>query len=136
MARDKRPLLADLRDELGGLSAELAEMLRCHVELARLEIASDLGNVRRLAVALSIAGVMALTALPLLAVALAWWVKDALGLGFPGWLAVFAAALLATAAAVGYLARRRFRARLCALEETLEELREDVQWLREWMGNP
>ena len=134
MVRDKRPLLADVRDELGGLSAELAEMVRCHGELARLEIMSDLGQLRRLAVAMAVAGVMALVALPLAAVALAWWLKGSLGLGFPGWLAVLSAGLLTAAAVAGYFAWRRFRHRFCGLEETLEEIREDLTWLSEWTG--
>ena len=68
MARDKKPpLLAGVRKELGGLSAELAEMVRCHTELARLEIMADVRNLQHLAIAMAISGVLALTCLPLAA---------------------------------------------------------------------
>jgi len=132
MSRPKRPLLAGIRDEVAGLSSELGEIVRCHWELARLEAASDLREVRRLAVVVSAAGVAALTGLPLVAAALAWWLRDSGGLGFGAWLALFGSALLLAGAATGYLAWQRFRRRYCGLEETLEELREDAEWLREW----
>ena len=134
MARDKRPLLAGIRNELDGLSSELAEMVRSHWELARLEITADVRQLRRLAVAMAVAAVMALVALPLLAVALAWWIEGSLGLGFGGWLAVLGVGLLTVAAAIAYFAWRRFRGRFCGLEETLEEIREDLAWLGEWTG--
>jgi hypothetical protein len=40
--------------------------------------------------------------------------------------------LLTAAALVGWLAWRRFRRQFTGLEETLEELREDLVWLQEW----
>ena len=42
--------------------------------------------------------------------------------------------LLVAAALVAWLAWRRFRRRFVGLEETLEELREDLVWLQEWGG--
>ncbi len=135
MPRNKPPLLSGIRSELDGLSAELAEMTRCHWELARLELASDMRELRRLALGMTVAAALALAALPMAAVALAWWVRGSLGLGFGGWLAVFAALLLAGAATVAHFAWHRFRRRFCGLEETLEELREDLLWVGEWTGS-
>ena len=51
-----------------------------------------------------------------------------------GWLLIFAGGLLILAVAGGYLAWRRFRRRFIGLRETLEELREDLLWLREEGG--
>jgi len=133
MPKDKPPLFAGLRQELGGLSGELARWLKAHWELARLEIEADLSEARRLAVALVAAGVLGLAALPLLATALAWQLDGCAGLGFSGWLALFGVVLLLSAAVGGVLAWRRFRRRYSGLEETLEELREDLVWLGEWI---
>jgi len=134
MPEDKPPLFAGLRQELGGLSHEVARWLQAHWELARLEIEADLSEARRLAVAIVAAGVLGLAALPLLAAALAWRLRGCAGLGFGTWLALFGVALLLLAAVGGVLAWRRFRRRYSGLEETLEELREDLVWLGEWMG--
>ncbi len=48
-----------------------------------------------------------------------------------GWLLIFGAGLLLSAVASALLAWRRFCRRLVGLQETLEELREDLIWLRE-----
>jgi hypothetical protein len=126
-----RPLLADIRAELGVLGGELREMASLRWELAKLELAADYRSAQRLAVAWLAAAVLALTALPLLAVcaadALDGWCDIARG----GWLLIFAGGLMALAIAVGALAWRRFRRRFVGLQETLEELREDLVWLRE-----
>jgi len=134
MPEDKPSLFAGLRHELGGLSGEVARWFKAHWELARLEIEADLSEVRRLAVALVAAGVLGLAALPLLATALAWRLRGWAGLGFGAWLALFGVGLLLVAFVGGVLAWRRFRRRFSGLEETLEELREDLVWLGEWMG--
>lgn len=133
MPDDKPPLFAGLRHELGGLSREAARWLMAHWELARLELEADLGEARRLAVALVAAGILGLAALPLLATALAWRLKGCVGLGFGAWLALFGVGLLLAAFVGGRLAWRRFRRRYSGLEETLEELREDLVWLGEWI---
>ena len=48
-------------------------------------------------------------------------------------LLVAGAMLLLLAPLVGWLAWRRFRRRFLGLEQTIEELREDAAWLREWL---
>jgi hypothetical protein len=129
--RADRPLLADLHAELGSLGGELREMAAARWELARLELQSDLLAARRLAVAWLAAAVMALTALPLVAVALAEAMDGCGHIPRGGWLLIFAGGLLILAMAGGYFAWRRFRRRFIGLQETLEELREDLVWLRE-----
>jgi len=78
-----------------------------------------------------VAVIMGLTALPLLAVSLAETLDGCGHIARRDWLWIFGAGLLILALGSGYLAWRRFRRRFVGLEETLEELREDIVWLRE-----
>ncbi len=132
MTDRKRPLLSGLRDELGSVAGDVAESLKLRLELAQLELADDYRSGKRLAIVVLAALVLLLTSLPLFVVSLA----DALD-GFgqisrAGWLVIFAALLILTAASGAFFAWRRFRRNLVGLQETIEELREDLLWLREW----
>ena len=53
-----------------------------------------------------------------------------LGIAGAGWLAIFGFGLLATGSATGWFAWRRFRRRFIGLQQTREELREDLAWLK------
>jgi uncharacterized membrane protein YqjE len=125
-----RPLLADIKDDLGRMAADAREMLALRWELARLELRADGRAARRLAIVLGVAVVLVLTALPLLVLAAAEW----LGLSTAGWLCLIGVALIAIAAIVAYVAWRGFRRRFTGMAHSLEELREDLVWLREWTG--
>jgi hypothetical protein len=127
----ERPLLADIRSELGALGGELRGMASERWELARLELQADLRSFKRLAIAWLAAALMVLTSLPLLAVCLAEAMDGCGQIARGGWLLIFAGGLLLLALGGGYLAWRRFRRRFVGLQETLEELREDLVWLRE-----
>ena len=127
----ERPLLADLRAELGALGGELREMAAARWELARLELEADLLSAKRLAIAWLAAAVMAIAALPLVAVCLAEALDGCGHIARGGWLLIFAGGLLILALAGSHLAWRRFRRRFVGLQETLEELREDLVWLQE-----
>jgi hypothetical protein len=129
-----RPLLEGLSDEVRALGSELRESLVLRWRLALLELRADYHSTVRLAIGASAAGVMALSALPLLLVWLAGRLDQWLGVSRDGWLLIFGLALLAAGVASGYLAWRRFRRRFLGLEQTLEELREDAAWLRQWAG--
>lgn len=126
-----RPLLADLREEFGALGHELREMAAARWELARLELQADLRSVRRLAIAWLAAIVLGLTSLPLAMLCLAEALDGCGGIARGQWLLGFAAGLPIAAVVGGYLAWRRFRRRFVGLQETLEELREDLLWLQE-----
>ncbi len=129
-----RSLFSDFRAQLGALGADLREMAALRWQLARLELQSDLRELVLLAIVWLAAVVMILTALPLGAVLLAD-VLDGIGhIGRAGWLAIFAGGLAITAILGAYLAWRRFCRRFAGLRETLEELREDLLWLREARG--
>jgi hypothetical protein len=131
MKTTERPLLADLRAELGAMGGELREMASARWELARLELQADLLSVKRLAIAWLAAAVMALAALPLLAVCAAEALDGCGNIPRGGWLLIFADGLLMLALGGSYFAWRRFRRRFVGLQETLEELREDLVWLQE-----
>lgn len=127
----ERPLLADIRAELGAFSGELREMAAARWELARLELAADLLSAKRLILIWGAAAVMALTALPLLAVGLAEALDGCGNVARGQWLLIIAGGLLILAFDGSHFAWRRFRRRFVGLRETLEELREDMIWLKE-----
>jgi uncharacterized membrane protein YqjE len=133
MSSPNRPLLADLKAELRGLKADVSEMLQSHWELARLEIQADLVHLKRLAFVWGAAAVMALTSLPLLATCVAETLDGWQGIARRGWLLIFGLSLLCTAVIGGYGAWFWFRRRFVGLEQTLEELREDLEWMKERM---
>ena len=122
-----------LKGEIAGLAAEVREMLALRAELARQELAADAANLRRLAVAAGVAAATVLAALPLPAVAAAWQLAGCWRLSFSGWLLVIGLVLLTSAGLLAWLAWRRFRRELVALAGTLEECREDLAWLQEWI---
>jgi hypothetical protein len=99
-----------------------------------MELESDAAAVKRLAIGVSAAAVMGLTALPLLATSGADLLERLSGVSRTVWLAGIGAALLVAAVGLGWSACRRFRRHVVALNETLEELREDLVWLEEWSG--
>ena len=131
MSNAERPMLAGLRAELSQLSGDVQEMIALRWQLASLELHAALGQLKALVIALGIAAVLGLTSLPLVAVSAAQVLDGALGLSQAGWLLVFALVLLVLALLVGLLAWRTFRRRFVGLEETLEELHEDLRWVRE-----
>jgi uncharacterized membrane protein YqjE len=131
MSSPDRPLLADLRAELGSLAADLQEMLQLRWELARLEIQADLNHLKRLAFIWGMAGVMAMTSLPLLATCLAETLDGWQGIARRGWLLIFGLTLLGTAFICVYCGWLWFRRRFFGLQETIDELREDLQWIKE-----
>ncbi len=133
MSSPDRPLLADLKAELRGLTADMSEMLQLRWELARLEIQADLGHLKRLAFIWGVAAVMALTALPLLATCVADALDGWQGIARRGWLLIFGLALLCTAVICACFGRVWFRRRFVGLQQTLEELREDLEWVKEGM---
>lgn len=132
MADPERPSLAGWRAELAQLSADAQEMITLRWQLARLEFTAGLDQLKRLAKALAIALVLGMTAPPLVAVCVAQLFDGRLGLPWTAWLLLFAATLLGLGSLIAWLAWRGFRRRFGGLEESLEELREDLLWLREW----
>jgi hypothetical protein len=130
----ERPLLADVRREIGGLIAEVRAMVALRGQLAGVELRGTIGAIRQLLIRLVVVAAVTVVAVSVLAVAaaegLAWW----LDLDRLACLAVCGGVLLVIAAGGGYLAWRGFRSRFCGMEQSLEELREDLLWLKQWAG--
>jgi uncharacterized membrane protein YqjE len=122
--------------QLGRLAADVREMLALRWKLARLELREAVGSMRRLAVALAVAAVLTTAGLSSLLVACAESLDRHLGMSREAWLTVFGLGLLGLGILLGSLAWWTFRRRFTALEETLEEIREDLVWLSEWTGQP
>ena len=115
-------------------AADVRQLFVLRWQLARVEFQLSARTLRRLAVALAAAGVMALVSLPLWLVLLAEELDGRLGISRAGWLVILALALTVGASAIALLAWRGFRRRFAGLAETLEECREDLVWLQEWLG--
>jgi hypothetical protein len=136
MSQAKQSLFSSLKEEAVSLADDVRQMLLLHWQLARLEVLGDLKAVKRLAVMLAVACVLLLTALPLFAVSIAVDLDGRLQIATAGWLLIFGGALLLLGLIVAAVAWSRFRSRFTGLEQTLEELREDVVWLRRTLGTP
>ncbi len=134
MTQSNQPLFEPLRKEVRRLGGDLYDLARTRLKLARLEAAEAIRSLRGLAVVLAIAGVLVLTALPVLVVALADGLHHTLGIARWGWLCIFGGGLLLGGVVLGWTRWRRFQREFVGLEETLEEFHEDVVWIREWLG--
>jgi hypothetical protein len=127
---------AEVGRQLGRLLADVREMLALRWKLARLELCEALGSMRRLAVALAVAAALTTAGLSALVVAWAESLDRHLGMSREAWLTAFGLGLLGLGILLGALAWWTFRRRFTALEETFEEIREDLIWLSEWIGRP
>ena len=135
MADPDRPLLADATDEITQLGSDLLQIADLRWKLARLELEAAVSSVKRLVILAVVAATMVLTALPILVVGAVHFLPDDL----PDWaqagsLLTVGLLLLLAAIFVSWWARRRFLREFVGLEESLEELREDLVWLQEWSG--
>jgi uncharacterized membrane protein YqjE len=130
MASILRDFLSKVSDDLQGAVRDVREMLAARWALGRLEFDVALAQLKRLAMVLSIAAVLVLTALPVLIVALASSFRHSTPI-----LWSTGGVFLALGIIAGLLAWRRFRREFAPLEDSLAELHEDVTWLREWTGD-
>ncbi len=128
--------LAEVGRQLGQLAADAREMLALRWKLARLELRDAVESMRRLAVALAVAAVFIMTGLSSLVVACAESLDRHLGMSREAWLTAFGLGLLGLGILLGFLAWWTFRRRFTAMQESLEEIREDLVWLSEWTGQP
>ena len=135
MAESARSVFADLRDEFRGLSSEFKESLDLRRRLAMLELESDLKQGILLAILVVVALVVVLVGFSVLAVAGGLWLDAAYPIAPISWLGVLGLAMITLAAVVVWGGWKRFLRKFTGLEQTLEELREDMSWLEEWMGS-
>ncbi len=116
-------------------AGHLAQMIQLRRELAALELQHDRALVRRVLLVGGAAALLVVCGLTLLLTAAALCLAQATNAQPTVWLFILGAVLaLPGAVAIG-LSVRRVRAEFCGLRNTLAELREDLEWLREW-GQP
>ncbi len=130
---ETEPPLAELRTAADAVGSELRELVDLRLQLARLEIESDARAIKRLAAIVSAAAVLILTAMPLAASCAAEWLDGRLGIGRAGWLLWMALILLGSGGALGGVVWRRLRRGFTLLDQTRQELREDLVWMGEWL---
>ncbi len=135
MAESARSVFANLRDEFRGLSSELKESLDLRRRLAMLELESDLKQGVFLAILVATALVVVLVGFSVLAVAGGLWLDAVYPIDPVSWLGVLGVAMITLAAVVVWGGWKRFLRKFTGLEQTLEELREDMSWLEEWIGS-
>jgi Putative Actinobacterial Holin-X, holin superfamily III len=121
-----------LGDLFGDLSQELTDLVRTQTELAKTEIRTQTDRAKRVAGAFGTAAVAGYMALIMLSFAAAWGLSEIVpeGVAF-----LIVGGLYAAGAGVLYL-RGRARARELSLvpQDTVESLKEDVQWARQKMS--
>jgi uncharacterized membrane protein YqjE len=117
--------------------SNLTEMIQARRELAELEWKADVSSSKRLALAAGVGAVIALTSLPLFAGTLAQvlhtcWPFQIANVNL--WHPTMAAVLLLAGTGLAWVGYRRFRREFIGFRQSLEEVREDIEWLREWTG--
>ena len=131
---ERRPLQAQRLDDrtlqelLSDMTSQTGTLLRQEVELAKLETKEQLGRAAKAGVLFSAAGVSGLLALVLLSFAAAWGLAAVM----PEGLAFLLVGLVYAVVAAVLLGRGRTRAAEIDLppRQTVETLKEDVQWAR------
>lgn len=131
MPNDHEPLFAGVKTEAARLKSDIAALAQLRWQLARLEATAAARSLRRLAGVLMAAALAAVVTLPLVFVALADVLDGRLGVPRWGWLLAMGLGSLLTAALAAWTRWRRFRQEFVGFEQTIEELHEDVVWLRE-----
>jgi Putative Actinobacterial Holin-X, holin superfamily III len=121
-----------LGELFGDLSQEFADLVRTQTELARSEMRAQADKAKRVAGAFGAAAITGYMALVMLSFAAAWGLSEIVpeGIAF-----LIVGGLYAVAAAVLYV-RGRDRAKDMSLvpQDTVESLKEDVQWARQKMS--
>jgi uncharacterized membrane protein YqjE len=118
-----------LGELFGELSSEFSELLRTQVELAKVEVRNEARKAAGTAGMFGAAAVAGHTALLLLSFALAWALENVMdaGLAF-----LIVGVLYAICAAVLFsLGRARAATMKVVPEQTVESVKEDVQWARQ-----
>ena len=134
MADADRPLLGELRKELSGITDELGQLTTLRLQLAEIELRESVQTTKRFAVWAVVALVLLLTSLPVCVVALAAWLDQVTPMSGLFWNGILGLLLAMAAATVFWFSWRRFRRDFRGMEQSIEELREDIEWVQEWTG--
>ena len=123
-----------LRENLDALSREVRESVVLRCRLAMLELKANLTKLSILAVLFAFALVGFMTGVAVLAVWIAELLDECAPLYAKLWTMIVGLTALVVSLVVAWCAWRYLRRRWVGLEQTLEELREDIAWFKEWAG--
>ena len=117
-----------LGELVSAATRDLGQLVRQEIELAKTETKQELRSASRLGAVFGAAGVLALVAVFLFAWAIAWALSEFMPTGL-----AFLLVGLGVAAAAAYaasLGRQKLKEFNAVPEETVETIKEDVQWLK------
>ncbi len=126
--------LESLQQTLRQAGADGMAYVQARWRLLQLELYEARAELVRLAVFASTALVLAVAGIVVLAVVLADLLAERTGMDRELLLAIEGGLLLAAGACAGWLGWRRCRREFRPLEQSLEELEEDLHWLRQHLG--
>ena len=113
---------------LGEVTSDLSKLMRQEVELAKVELKEEATKAGKASGLLGGAGAVGYLVLVFLSLALMFALDNAMGIG---WAALLTAVLLGIVAAVLFVVgRNRFKQVNPKPEQTVETLKEDVQWAK------
>jgi len=127
---DYRPDVTDqsVGDLLGRVTSDLSTLMRQEVELAKVEIKEEATKAGKASGTLVGAGLVGFLVLVFLSLAVMFGLDQVMPIG---WAAVITAVLLAIVAAVLFVVGRRQLQQVNPKpEQTVETLKEDVQWAK------
>lgn len=130
------PLLGELREELSAMTGELAQLVNLRWRLAEIELRESAQTAKRFTLWAVVAAALLLTSLSVFAVALSAWLDQVAELPRLSWAWILGLLLAAGAASIFWLCWRRFHREFRGLEQSIEELREDLVWVKEWAARP
>lgn len=109
-------------------TADLTKLMRKEVELAKAELTTDLNQAKRGGVLFGTAGALAYLTLLMLSFAAAWGLASIMP---AGWAFAIVGVVYGVAAFIAYRRAKREMANFSpAPEQTIETLKEDVQWAK------
>ena len=115
-------------DLLGEVTGDLSKLMRQEVALAKVELKEEAAKAGKAGGLLGGAGAVGYLVLVFLSLALMFALDNAMGIG---WAALLTAVLLGIVAALLFvIGRNRFKQINPTPEQTVETLKEDVQWAK------
>jgi len=124
-AQKREPQLG-IGELLARTGRELADLLRCEVELARIELTEEARATAKASVVLIVGAIAAVLAVLLLLFAAAWGLAEGMA---PGWAFLIVGALTAVGATLLVLAGRQRLAQVDLVpRQTTTTLKEDARW--------
>lgn len=126
--------LENLQQALRHVRSDGTAYVQARWQLFQLELREAKAKFMRLALLACTAVVLAVSGIAVLAVALAHLLAEQTGLDRELLLAIEGGVLLAMAGSAAWLGWWRYRSEFRPFEQSLEELQEDLNWLRQHLG--